>query len=223
MTYTRARLRIAPGWAAAMVVAAFLAGRFTIGGGLAPLSSRDPDSAREETGSSVTHLDLLQSAPGADRISISYDTLRHTSVEGSPRDPRIRGLLVGTLRDSLNAGLRLEAIDALSGHADEREVRAALLRALREDENAGARLKALDALARRTGQDPEVRAAVVRVLIHDTNPGVRVRAIDALGPARHPETLPVLRRLAKEDPNDYVRLRSAALVSDLAPTGGGER
>jgi HEAT repeat protein len=44
-----------------------------------------------------------------------------------------------------------------------------------------------------------------------------VRAIDALKDSRGPETLAVLRRLATGDPNDYVRLRSAALLSDASP------
>jgi HEAT repeat protein len=213
--------RIAPGWAVALAVAGFLAGRFTLGGGLAPIEDREGDASREEAGSSVTHLDFLRNDPRTERVSISYDTLRRTSLEGSARDPRIRRLLLGTLRDSFNAGLRLEAIDALSGHAEEREVRTALLRTLQEDDNAGARLKALDALARRAGKDSDVREAILRTLLRDTNPGVRVKAIDTLGQSRDPGTLPVLRRLAKEDPNDYVRLRSAALAGDLSHAEGG--
>ena len=96
-------------------------------------------------------------------------------------------------------------------------MRRALLRAVREDANPGARLKALEALQERAGEDAEVRGAIVQALLSDTNPGVRVRAIDALQAARSPETLPVLQRLAERDPNDYVRLRSAALVSQMLP------
>ena len=102
-------------------------------------------------------------------------------------------------------------------HADDPEVRRALLGAVREDDNPGARLKALEALQGRAAGDPEVRSAIMQALLRDTNPGVRVRAIDALKDSRGPETLAVLRRLADGDPNDYVRLRSAALLSDASP------
>ena len=167
--------------------------------------------------STIANVDFHESDPLSDRVSLSYDTLMRTSLSGSPTDPRIRRVLVETVRDSRNAGLRLLALDVLRRHLDDREVRQALVRTVREDDNAGARLAALEALKARVAEDAEVRGAVVDALVKDTNPGVRVRAVDALEGARGPETLAVLRRLADHDPNEYVRLRSAALVSDMMP------
>jgi hypothetical protein len=198
------RLRLSPAWALALVVAAFVAGR--------AFQSRDTSP---ENASTIANVDFHEGDPLSDRVSLTYDTLRRTSLSGTASDPRIRRVLVDTVRDNRNAGLRLEALEALRRHADDREVRTALLRAVREDDNAGARLKALEALRGRAADDPEVRDAIVQALLKDTNPGVRVRAIDALQGTRGPETLAVLRRLADEDPNEYVRLRSAALVSDV--------
>jgi HEAT repeat protein len=211
------RLRTSPVWATALLVAGFVAGRTFPGAGLPSLGQR-LDMAPEGA-ATISNVDFQESDPLSDRVSLTYDTLRRTSISGTASDPRIRRVLVDTVRDNRNAGLRLEALDVLRRHVDDRDVRQALLRAVREDDNAGARLKALDALKGRAAGDPEVRGAIVQALLKDTNPGVRVRAIDALEDARGPETLAVLKRLADEDPNDYVRLRSAALVGAMLAQG----
>jgi len=203
----------APVLGAAMLAGGFLIGRLTA----APVTTGASTAGQ----AMVRDIGLLEDAPGRPRVRLSYDTLRQDALEGSARDPEIRRLLVGTMRDNLNAGLRLQAIDALRGQADDVDVRAALLRAVGEDDNPGARLKALEALQPSVGHDPAVRDAVVRTLLSDGNPGVRVRAVDALGATRDPVVLPVLQHLASGDRNDYVRLRAATLVSDLA--AGEER
>lgn len=205
-------IRLWPAWAFALLAAGFLAGR------LVPVAGRPGgggEGAAPEAGATIANVDFRDSDPRTERISLTYDTLKRTALEGTVSDPRIRQVLLDTVRQNRNAGLRLEAIEALRRHADDREVRRALLGAVRGDDNAGARLKALEALQGRAADDPEVRGAIVQALLRDTNPGVRVRAIDALKDARGPETLAVLRRLADDDPNDYVRLRSAALVSEM--------
>jgi HEAT repeat protein len=209
------RLRLSPAWTVALLATGFVVGRAFPGSGLPSLGPR-PDTALE-AGTTIANVDFHETDPRSDRISLTYDTLRRTSLSGTAGDPRIRRVLVDTVRDSRNAGLRLEALEVLRGHADDREVRAALVRAVRDDDNAGARLKALEALRGRAADDPEVRGAIVEALVKDTNPGVRVRAIDALQGTRGPETLAVLKRLADQDPNEYVRLRSAALVSEMLP------
>ena len=209
------KLRLSPAWALALLVAGFAVGRSIPGSGL-PSLRPGPDTV-SEAGTTIANVDFHETDPLTDRVSLTYDTLRRTSLSGTAGDPRIRRVLVDTVRDSRNAGLRLEALDVLRGHVDDREVRDALVRAVRDDDNAGARLKALEALRGRAADDPEVRGAIVEALVKDTNPGVRVRAVDALQGTRGPETLAVLKRLADQDPNEYVRLRSAALVSEMLP------
>jgi hypothetical protein len=215
-----ARVRLSPAFATALVAVGFVGGWVAFGSGIAAfrqVAGRAVLGTDAEAG--VTNVNALVAEPGSDRVRLSYDTLRRASVEGSVDDPGIRGLLVTTVRDSLNAGLRLDAIDALRRHTGEREVRSALLRAVRQDENAGARLKAIEALKERAALDPEVRTTVAQALLRDRNPGVRIRAIDALAQAHDPGTLALFERLSREDPNDYVRLRSAALAERLTQEG----
>ncbi len=203
--------RLSPAFAAGLVACGFLAGWMIFGPGIAVFRKAAGRAVLGgEAEAATANVSSLVADPATDRVSLSYETLQRRSLEGSTDDPAIRRLLLATLRDSLNAGLRLDAIDALRRRSGDAEVREALLRTLREDPNAGARLKALDALQARAALDEEVRGAFLRTLTRDDNPGIRVRAIDLLAGARDPRTLAVLERLAREDPNGYVRLRSSA-------------
>ena len=218
--------RLSPAYGLAMLAVGFLAGALT----LRAASPESPtlaggtgseDAARlaagpvRPGGGPVNSVRTLEPSSVAGEVRVGYDTVERGSVEGTADDPEIRALLVNTLRDSLNSGLRLEAIDALRAHADQEEVRQALLAALRQDENAGARLKALDALAARAPEDSQVRGAIVDAMQKDANPGVRVRAIDTLARGRDPRLLPVMERLSRDDPDAYVRMRSGDFVDAL--------
>jgi hypothetical protein len=215
------RVRPSPALAAGLFLAfGFLLGRVVPGpvggGGARPGAGAAGQSAPVETVS-----DLLADKD-AGRVSLRYDVRRQATLEGPPADPEIRRLLIETARDNANSGLRLEALEALQALSDHDDVRQALLDIARHDDNPGARLKAIGALAPRAGRDPEARGAILQALLGDDNPGVRVRAVDALQETRGPDVLPVFERLAREDPNDYVRLRSASYVTHAAG-GGGSR
>jgi len=225
------QVRLSPAYGFAMLAAGFLAGAvtlraapagFLLRGGEAQavasgprLAEDRPAAARRPENLPVKSVRSLESASAEGTVRVGYDTLQRGSMEGTAADPAIRAMLVTTLRDSLNSGLRLEAIDALRAHADQADVRQALIDALRRDENAGARLKALDALAARAPEDSQVRGAIVDAMQKDANPGVRVRAIDTLASRRDRRLLPVMERLSRDDPDAYVRMRSGAFVDAL--------
>ena len=235
------QVRLSPAYGFAMLAAGFLAGALTLRTAPAGLLARGTGevqnastraagdrlaSSRRPESLPVSSVRSLESASAdGGKVRVGYDTLQRGSMEGTAADPAIRAMLVTTLRDSLNSGLRLEAIDALASHADQADVRQALLDALRRDENAGARLKALDALAARAPEDSQVRGAIVDAMQKDANPGVRVRAIDTLASRHDRRLLPVMERLSRDDPDAYVRMRSGAFVDALYAsnsTGGGQ-
>ncbi len=210
------RARLQPAFAAALLLAGFLGGGLAVGRGLVPVPFGPTPPAPAPSQSRATgadpaagsSLNSLSVDPRTDQVTVGYNTLSRGQIVGPVADPEIRRLLVATVRDSFNAGLRLDALDALRDQAGESEVREALMRTLRQDRNPGARLKAIEALEARAAQDAEVRGAILQALLRDGNPGVRVRAIDALAAASGPETLPAMQRLAREDRDSYVRLRS---------------
>ena len=221
--------RLSPAYGFAMLMVGFLAGAITLRAGsvasvpLAGGTRAAPGGAPERLAAAqarpdnqpVNSVRALEPASADGEVRVAYDTVQRGSLEGTADDPEIRALLVTTLRDSLNSGLRLEAIDALRAHADQADVRQALLDALRQDENAGARLKALDALAARAPEDSQVRGAIVDAMQKDANPGVRVRAIETLAQRRDPRLMPMMERLSRDDPDAYVRMRSGDFLDAM--------
>ena len=210
-----AQTRVSPAFASALLVVGFLVGSFSVGRLSTLDAGRPAGSSGAEAPAVAHHLRTIETEPGSDVVRLGYDTSGRASVQGTIDEPGIRTLLVSTLGESVNADLRLQAIDLLRDHADDPEVRGALLRAIRADANPAARLKALDALRDRAASDAHVRSAVTRALLKDENPGVRVRAFDALARSRNPEMMPLFERLAREDSNEYVRMRSAEVVDAL--------
>jgi hypothetical protein len=233
LTHFWRQVRLSPAYGVAMLAVGFLAGAVTLRAApiealrgrasedTRPAGATVPSGAIEAGGAALANVRTLESAgaPADGQVRLGVDTLQRASLEGTAADPRIRDLLVRTVRDNLNSGLRLEAIDALKAHADRDDVRQALLEAMRRDENPGARLKALDALASLAPANPQVSGAIVDLLQKDANPGVRVRAMDTLARGRDPRLLPVMERLSREDPDAYVRMRSGDFVDAMYASG----
>jgi hypothetical protein len=168
----------------------------------------------------IRHISEVAPDPQSGGVRITLDAERRVTLEGSLDDPRIRQVLVDTVRGYDNPGIRRDTLDALRMHRDNPSVRAALLYALRHDTNPGVRLEALKT-ARGMQWGADVRQALLDALEHDANPGVRVAAMDALVEHAQEEgmnetLMPVLERLAASDQNRYVRLRCQAAVWKLA-------
>jgi hypothetical protein len=211
--------RLTPAYGVLFLVVGFMAGAI-VPRAEALRAARPEPQAQTGASPAVSETPLgsirsLEAAPDGDHVRLSYDALQRGSLEGSAADPEIRSLLLSTLEDSQNPGLRLAAIEALRRHVDQEEVRRALLAAMRADENAGARLKAIEALDQRVPSDPEIRRAMLDAVRQDANPGVRVRAIDLLSRASDPQLLPEMERLSREDPDTYVRMRSGDFVDAM--------
>jgi len=202
-----------PALAAALLVIGFLSGWLIMG--REPLSQARSTLPSATAGKMTTDLHSVQVDPEGEQVSLTYDTRTRGSLQGKVEDPAIRRLLADTVRESSNAGLRLDAIGLLEGQAADADVRQALVKALRDDRNAGARLKALAALDPQASTDREVREAMTDALLRDDNLGVRVRAIDALARTGDPQLAPLMRRLSRDDSEPYIRLRSGAIADEM--------
>ena len=112
-------------------------------------------------------------------VSISFDRISRDTVSGSVEDAKIRGMLLRSMHDATNAGLRAEAMGIAKDHAHDSDVRAALMEALQTDPNVGVRLQALDALKQYAG-DSAVQKALTETLLNDANAGIRVKVIYVL-------------------------------------------
>ena len=147
------------------------------------------------------------------------------NIVGTPDDADVERALTFVLENSqrFDPDARLDSLDVLRTRAMDPSVRRSLCAAARLDRNPGVRMKAIEAL-QGFEQDPAVRQTLLDALQSDDNSGVRVEAINLLvsalqssngSAAPDPQTLDVLRDRLRNDPNNYVRLQSAAALREL--------
>jgi len=163
---------------------------------------------------------ITQVAPGPQSggVRITLDAERRVTLEGSMDDPRIRRILVDTMKGYENPGIRRDTLDILRMRTHDPSVREALMYAL-HDGNVGVRLEALKTVqTMECGVD--THEGLIKVMESDPNAGIRTAAIDAL--VQHLEeegtdetVLEALERLANHDQNPHVRMRSLAALRKL--------
>jgi len=147
------------------------------------------------------------------------------NIVGAPDDADVERALTFVLENSqrFDPDARLDSLDVLRTRAADPAVRRSLCAAARLDRNPGVRMKAIEAL-QGFEQDPAVRQTLLDALQSDDNSGVRVEAINLLLNALRSgngfvspdsQTLDVLRDRLRNDPNNYVRLQSAAALREL--------
>jgi HEAT repeats/Putative zinc-finger len=162
---------------------------------------------------------------GPARVELQLKAQQPVTVQGTVDNDEVKAVLLDVLSkgDRVCPDMRLDAVECLRSRNNDPEVRTALCHAVHTDHNAAVRLKALEAL---NGAEPQdtVRQTLLDALVDDQNPGVRIEAVNALrsmaqkgqaDPDDH--MLAVLRDRMRKDPNTYIRLQSAATISDLGP------
>jgi anti-sigma factor RsiW len=225
---------------AVLVVAGFLAG---VAGQRLPVAS-PPVSARAvmtvspapklteqqlQTAASANVAWVTPSGSRTPTVQVQLMSQTPTSIVGSPEDADVERALTFVLENSqrFDPGARLDSLDVLRTQVADPEVRRALCAAARSDQNPGVRMKALETL-QGFENDPDVRRTLLDALQNDDNSGVRVSAINLLVSSLqadgesglvNPRVLSVLRDRRQNDPNNYVRLQSAAALRELGSGG----
>ena len=181
------------------------------GEGATTQSSLNPDMSNMHI-NAITQVSPAPDSNSTGEVRITVDAERRMTLQGSLDDPRIRKVLEDALKGYSNPGIRRDSLAALQGGAGRLpSVRNAVLYALQHDANAGVRLEALRAV-RKLDWTPEVQQALVQAIAPENNPGIRVGALDILVEHADPSTLPIFERLATEDSNRYVRMKSLRAV-----------
>ncbi len=238
-------LMLHPGWAtAALLMAGALAGlgaRAWIHDTALPLpdspvmtvsaAPRLTDQELETMGIDGIHLEE-QDGNSAPHVEVQISSSRPVVMQGSADDAEIRRVLTYVIAhpQRFSSGVRLDSLDVLRTHVSEPQVRHTLCEAARHDRNPAVRLKALEALYG-LGNDPDALQAMLGALSADDNSGVRIEAVNslwaALGatsagtPPLDAGMLDVLRDRMQNDPNHYIRQRSATVLARLASLDSG--
>ena len=206
-------------WQAGMAVALLSVG-FVSGAFLSARGMRMPgNNASDITQASIAGVHSINARPDG-KLEISLDTLQRQNISGTLDDPRIHQALVSALGD-YNSGVRLDSAELMSKAMENGKtpsltadplVRTAFITSLRTDKNPAVRLADLDAL-KGFESDPPVRDALLGALLSDANSGVRMKALEMLAsqkaPAGDNAAIMTLQRLAEQDSNSYIRLKSA--------------
>ncbi len=205
------QIKLAPALTVALLMIGFAGGTITayqIMGHVKPPISPAPVAT-----ASIVGIDSVVPQANSNQVTIKYDTLSPQTAVGDINDPKIRSLLLLAARNTRNAEVTLESIDALKRQPADNAVREALVYALRYDRNPGVRLKALGGLKSYVKDDVHVRDAVLEALMHDSNAGVRAEAIGLLDPVKADSSVrDTLLVLAERDQSKYIRSESKRIL-----------
>jgi hypothetical protein len=226
---------------AALVVAGFLAGvagqRFRVAPPVSPRPVMTVSATPTPTPTPKLTEQQLQSAGSANVAWVTPSGSRTPTVQvqlmaqapmnivGPPDDADVQRALTFVLANGqrFDSSARLDSLEVLRTRCADPEVRRAVCAAALSDGNPGVRIKALEAL-HGFEQDSMVRQTLMEALQNDDNSSVRVQAVNLLSSALRaesssgavdPNILSVLRDRLRNDPNNYIRLQSAAALRQL--------
>ncbi len=222
---------------AVLVVAGFLAG--VAGQRLRVTSPASPPPVTMVSATPKVTEQQLQSAGSANVAWVTPSGSRTPTVQvqlmsqaplnivGPPEDADVQRALTFVLANGqrFDSGARMDSLDVLRTRCADPEVRRAICTAALSDGNPGVRIKALEAL-QGFEQDSTVWQTLLGALQNDSNSGVRVEAINLLlnalraegsSGAADPNVIAVLRDRLRNDPNNYIRMQSAAALRQLIP------
>ncbi len=153
-------------------------------------------------------------------VEFSFDAVAPMHIKGSVNDPRVQKVLSYALLNEQNPGVRIRAVNALSAPAlkvPDEDVKKALIAALETDKNDGVRKEAFDTL-QKYPFDEDIKEAFLHVLKNDPNPGLRISAINSFGVKElgDPDVRDVLKEKMENDRNDYIRIRSRAVLQEVS-------
>ena len=174
--------------------------------------------------SRISNLQFSSSNPVSGEVEFTFDAIMPVHMKGRINDPNIQKVLAYALLSDQNPGVRLQSVSVLASETrtkePDAEVMDALISAVKSDKNPGVRKQALEALEQYTSIS-KVKEALLDVLMHDESSGLRIAAINALTKRNGKiiqndnELLNVLRTTLTNDNNNYIRLRSQAVLKEI--------
>jgi len=187
-------------------------------------SASGADAVFEEGGTRAVNIRIVRADAGTGEIEFLFDAISPVHVRGNVNDEHVRKILVRTLKDEENVGVRLRAVSMIMTTTEESpridtRMKAALIAAAKKDGNAAVRNAVLDVL-RLYVKDPDVQRALAYVLLNDKNSGVRVTAINILASARLDGCVldkgvrDILKRKIQFDENQFIRNQSRNVLQE---------
>jgi len=157
-----------------------------------------------------------------DQIEFTFDAIKPVHMKGSINDPGIQNILLYSMLNAQNPGVRLNSINAIStnqpGKLDS-DIKEALISSVKYDDNPGVRREALK-LLNKYPYDEEIKKALLFVLMNDENSGLRIEAINGLVEARKEgysfseQDLSIFKKRVEMDKNNYVKYQAKTVLKE---------
>jgi hypothetical protein len=198
-----------PAGALALVALGFLVGKYAPG-------NLAPGAGTQQAG--FVNIRSVERDPNGN-VKIAFDDVSRKTITGSLDDKQVRDLLLTSVHDESNAGLRDNAVNLMKDHAADADIRNALVDSLLADPNPGIRTAALEAL-RPYVADATVRQALTRSLLEDADAGVRAKVIDVLVTLKDQSLIGPLQTAVQKENNSYVRTQASGKLREMKASVG---
>jgi hypothetical protein len=180
----------------------------------------------EKDNTQISNIQLEDSGTKNGEVAVTFDAVKPVKVTGQPTDPFIKKLLIASLLNESNPGVRLRSVNTIAQEVNKNnfkpdsKIKDALISAMKTDGNPAVRREALGALIKYPF-DEKIRDAFLYVLSNDRNSGMRVASINALadlkqrGEVLDDQIKNVLNKKAENDNNNFVRIRAASILQEV--------
>jgi hypothetical protein len=180
----------------------------------------------EKGNTQISNVTLSDSNSKNGEVEVAFDAVKPVKVKGQATDPFIKKLLIASLLNESNPGLRLKSVNTISQRVSsesfkpDSKIKNALITAMKNDGNAAVRREALMTLTKYP-VDKNITDALLYVLSNDNNSGMRVASINALADLKQRGELVndairnVLNKKAENDNNTFVRIRAASILQEI--------
>lgn len=175
-----------------------------------------------ESGIKVSNIRLTENPVKRDEVEISFQAQRDITVRGSFKDKGIQSLVMYSVLNEDNPGIRLTTLNVLSSAKTKKydpDIKAAIATIVKTDDNPGVRKEGIK-LLKSLPYDNDVKQALLYVLMNDKNSGNRIDAINALlelnngANVKDPDVLDVFKTKMSNENNNYIKYRVKSVLDE---------
>jgi len=173
----------------------------------------------------INNVRFIDSDASDGEIEFAFDAIKPVSVKGKVSDEKIQKILIYSMLNEQNDGIRLASLNTISNQPIENikaedKIKSALIKSAKFDKNPGVRREAVISL-QKFNYDNEIQNALLYVIENDENAGLRIIAINSLKTENKKEKnideemLRVLKYKSENDENDFIKFRAKSILSEV--------
>ncbi|NNL21324.1 MAG: HEAT repeat domain-containing protein [Ignavibacteriaceae bacterium] len=170
----------------------------------------------------ITNLQFVDSDLSDGSVEFTFDAVKRINLSGKVNDPEIQNILTYAMLNEQNPGSRLNSINVMDTYGNlipDKDIKDALITVVMTDENPGVRMEALKLISK-FNYDESFKQAYLFVLLNDSSSALRIASLNALikaaksGYQLKQNDVELVMQKAKQDDNNYIRLKSKTLLKE---------